>query len=80
MSGDRGSVGWDTSPPRELAEVFALVPKEPRGARSDPGKVGKRSPALPKLLSTTGGDKDPWSRCWDSHHQPGAGSLPLRSQ
>lgn len=27
-------------------------------------------PALPQLLPTTGRDKDTWSHCWDSHHQP----------
>lgn len=56
-------------PPEERGESFAVSLGTVQ-TWSGPGKAGEWLPALPKLLPTTGRDKDTWSCCWDSHHQP----------
>lgn len=48
FEGDRGSVGWDTSPPRELGEVFALVP----GHRVVPGAALGRQESRRQLCQS----------------------------
>ena len=88
MSGDRGSMGWDTSPPREVGEVLDLVPGhrvvpgvalEGQGSVTSSAKAalhhGKGQGPLVTLL----GPSAPAPGCWvSSPEEPINVSQPLK--